>query len=85
MHPAHREHGGGLTATGESAPMTQDQILRAERLTHVLGRLDECSVDVLALLDALAMSGLKLAEDDAGESRSAYQLAVEEMRAGDLD
>jgi hypothetical protein len=65
--------------------MTQDQILRAERLTHVLGRLDECDVDVLALLDALAMSGLKLTEDDAGESRLAYQHAVEEVRTGDFE
>ena len=64
--------------------MMQDQILRAERLTHVLGRLDECAVDVLALLDALAMSGLKLTEDDAGEARAAYEQAVEEVRNGDL-
>jgi hypothetical protein len=65
--------------------MTQDQIACAERLTRVLGRLDECNVDVLALLDALAMSGLKLAEDDTGVARSAYEQAVEEMRAGDLE
>jgi hypothetical protein len=59
--------------------------MRAERLTHVLARLDECTVDFVALQDALAMSGLKLADDDAGEARSAYQLAVQEMRAGELD
>ena len=63
----------------------QDQILRAERLTHLLARLDECEVDVLALLDALAMCRLKLSEDDAGEARAAYEQAVEEVRTGDLE
>jgi len=34
----------------------REQMERAERLARVLGRLDECRIDVLALLDALAMS-----------------------------
>jgi hypothetical protein len=65
--------------------MTQDQIDCAERLTHVLGRLDECNVDVVALLDALAMSGLMLTEDDTGVARSAWERAVEAVRSGDLE
>ena len=65
--------------------MTQEQVDRAERLIHVLSRLDDCNVDVLALLDALAMSGLRLADDDGGVARLAYEHAVERMRAGDLE
>jgi hypothetical protein len=69
----------------ESARMSRDQIVRAERLIHVLRRLDDCSVDVVALLDALGMSGLMLAEDDDGEARDAYEQAVEDVRTGDLE
>jgi hypothetical protein len=58
--------------------------MRAERLARVLGRLGECSVDVLAVLDALSMSSLKLDEDHDGESRFAYEREVDRMRSGEL-
>jgi hypothetical protein len=63
----------------------QAQIQRAERLARVLGRLNETNVEVLAVLDALSMSKLKLDEDGDGEARAAYQREVERMRAGELD
>jgi hypothetical protein len=62
-----------------------DQIERAERLARVLGRLDECSVDVLSLLDALSISALRLDDDHDGAARAAYEREVERMRAGDLE
>jgi hypothetical protein len=62
-------------------PVTdQDQFDRAERVTHVLSRLDGCDVTVLSLLDALSMSGLKLVDDKSGEAGDAYRHAVEEIR-----
>ncbi len=62
-------------------PVTdQDQFDRAERVTHVLSRLDGCDVTVLALLDALSMSRLKLVDDDGGDAADAYRHAVEEIR-----
>ena len=62
-------------------PVTdQDQFDRAARVTHVLSRLDGCDVTVLALLDALSMSGLKLVDDTGGDAGDAYRHAVEEIR-----
>jgi hypothetical protein len=60
----------------------QEQISRAERLARVLGRLSDSSIDVLALLDALAMSDLVLDDDDAGLARAAWKHAVAEHGIG---
>src|SRR2546423_12624123 len=53
--------GRGCTSrilVSHDVPVTdQDQFDRAARVTHVLSRLDGCDVTVLALLDALSMSG----------------------------
>jgi hypothetical protein len=57
----------------------QDQIDRAERVTHVLRRLDGSEVSVLALLDALSMLHLKLVDDTHGDAGDAYRHAVEQM------
>lgn len=62
-------------------PVTdQDQFERAERVTRMLSRLDGCDVTVLALLDALSMSGLKLVDDKSGDAGDAYRHAAEEIR-----
>lgn len=58
----------------------EDQLERAERVTRMLSRLDGADVTVLALLDALSMSGLKLVADTSGDAGNAYRHAAEEIR-----
>ena len=58
----------------------EDQFQRAERVTRTLSRLDGSDVTVLALLDALSMSGLKLVDDKSGDAGDAYRHAAEEIR-----
>ncbi|HYL51123.1 MAG TPA: hypothetical protein VEZ15_04075 [Acidimicrobiia bacterium] len=58
----------------------EDQLERAERVTRMLSRLDGADVTVLALLDALSMSGLKLVDDASGDAGDAYRHAAEEIR-----
>ena len=57
----------------------EEQIDRAERVTQVLSRLDDCAVTALALLDAMSMCGLKLVEDSKGDTGEAYRHVVDEI------
>jgi hypothetical protein len=69
-----------ILVSHDVAVTEKDQFDRAERVTHVLSRLDGCDVTVLALLDALSMSGLKLVDDKGDDAGDAYRHAVEEIR-----
>jgi hypothetical protein len=77
----------GCTVRGErgtvgqmSIPGEEEQSAHAERLAAMINELDDAAITSLAILDALAMSGLKLVRDDSGASDGAYRHAVEEIR-----
>jgi len=61
-------------------PLEEAQLKHAEHLARVLSQLGEGDVDVLALLDALGTSSLKLDADHEGTARAAWEHAVEAMR-----